>query len=229
MVDGVRIVGLRAMVRAMRKMHLEASFSQEGEDRILRRFFEGRTAGFYLDVGALHPVRFSNTLLLYLAGWRGVNIDATPGSMRPFRSLRPRDINLEVAIGVDPGVANFYVFREPALNTFDADLAEERRAKGWEFKTVIPLPRRRLSEVWDECVPAGVVVDLLTVDVEGRDIDVLESLDWARQRPGVVCVEQLADSRLGSFVLGALDDRGYELVARTVNTVLCARQDRRDD
>lgn len=225
MVDGVRICGLRALVRAMRKMHLEASFSQEGEDRMLGRFFEDCPTGFYLDVGALHPVRFSNTLLLYLQGWRGVNIDATPGSMRPFRRLRPRDVNVEVAIGTDRGMANFYVFKEPALNTFDAELAEERRALGWEFKTVVPLPKRRLSEVWDECVPPGVVVDLLTVDVEGRDVEVLESLDWARQRPLVVCVEQLADSRVGTSVSAVLGDRGYELFGRTVNTVLYARRD----
>lgn len=220
MVEGMRVSALRAVVRATRKLHLEVSFSQEGEDRILVRLFEDRSTGFYVDVGALHPVRFSNTLLLYLQGWRGVNIDATPGSMRRFRRLRRRDINLEVAIGKESGVANFYLFNESALNTFDVILAEERRAAGWELSDIVPIRLRPLSEVWAESVPQGVVVDLLTVDVEGRDVEVLESLDWSRQRPRIVCVEQLVGSTHEQSVDTLLVDHGYELVGRTINTVL---------
>ena len=53
------------------------SFSQEGEDLLIDRMFDGQSVGFYVDVGAHHPTRFSNTYLLYLRGWRGINIDAT--------------------------------------------------------------------------------------------------------------------------------------------------------
>ncbi len=54
-----------------------ASFSQEGEDRILAALLglrEARKPGFYVDVGAHHPERFSNTLIFYNRGWRGINI-----------------------------------------------------------------------------------------------------------------------------------------------------------
>jgi hypothetical protein len=74
------------------------SYAQEGEDMVLRRIFEDQPLGFYVDVGAHHPVRFSTTYFFYRRGCRGINIDATPGSMDAFRRLRPRDINLEVAI-----------------------------------------------------------------------------------------------------------------------------------
>ena len=56
-------------------------YSQEGEDMILGKIFSGQKHGFYVDVGAHHPLRFSNTYLFYLKGWRGINIDAMPGSM----------------------------------------------------------------------------------------------------------------------------------------------------
>ena len=56
------------------------SYSQEGEDLILSRYFDGQREGFFIDVGAFHPIRFSNTYLFYRLGWSGINIEARPGS-----------------------------------------------------------------------------------------------------------------------------------------------------
>lgn len=91
------------------------SFSQEGEDLVLKRVFEGQEQGFFVDVGAHHPQRFSNTYLFYLKGWRGINIDAMPDSMEPFEDLRPEDINIESAISDVPEVLTYYLFNEPAI------------------------------------------------------------------------------------------------------------------
>ena len=63
-------------------------YSQEGEDILLARFFFGKSQGFYVDIGAHHPQRLSNTYHFYLQGWRGINIDAMPGSMSSFETLR---------------------------------------------------------------------------------------------------------------------------------------------
>jgi hypothetical protein len=106
-------------------VYSKPSFSQEGEDRLLDRYFGNRPTGFYIDVGAHHPHRFSNTYLFYMRGWRGINIDAMPDSMKPFRSMRPRDINLEIGVGRTDSVAKFHIFSEPAFNTFDGDLARQ--------------------------------------------------------------------------------------------------------
>ena len=65
---------------------------------ISRHVFEGRWQGFYVDVGVDHPRRYSNTYFFYKLGWRGVNIDAMPGSMNLFARIRPRDINLECGV-----------------------------------------------------------------------------------------------------------------------------------
>jgi FkbM family methyltransferase len=216
----IGILGLRVMIRGLRHFDIEASFSQEGEDRILNRLFETQRAGFFIDVGAHHPIRFSNTMLLYLRGWRGVNLDPTPGSMKPFRRWRPRDTNLEVAVGRNVGVSPFFQFREPALNTFDRQLAAEREAAGWVLDGEVAISRRRLSDVWDEVVPGGMLVDLLTIDVEGLDLDVLESLDWDRHRPRVICVEELdVEGELGA-ISRYLKARGYRTVGRTAHTHL---------
>src|SRR5579871_3958647 len=101
-------------------------FSQEGEDLIVGRLFEGQKSGFFVDVGAHHPFRFSNTWLLYRRGWRGINIDGTPGSMEAFRQWRPRDINLECLVSTDAEPRAYFLHDEPALNTMSEELTRRR-------------------------------------------------------------------------------------------------------
>jgi len=83
---------VRRMARTMRgaSSYRRESYAQEGEDLVLARLLEPVGKGFYVDVVAHHPFRFSNTFLFYRMGWRGINIDAMPGSMRPFRRHRRR-------------------------------------------------------------------------------------------------------------------------------------------
>lgn len=81
------------------------SYALQGEDLILREFFEYAKNGFYVDVGAHHPFRFSNTYLFYQSGWRGINIDAMPGSMKLFNRFRPKDINIECGVAFNGGGA----------------------------------------------------------------------------------------------------------------------------
>lgn len=91
------------------------SYSQEGEDLILAALFDlefSQMGGFYVDVGAHHPKRFSNTFLFYLNGWSGINIDAAPGSMLAFQRERPRDVNIEAAVGEAETALTFYEFNE---------------------------------------------------------------------------------------------------------------------
>ena len=88
--------------------HAGTYYSQEGEDILLSRIFGEQTEGFYVDVGAHHPRRFSNTCFFYKRGWRGINIDALPGSMKVFQKLRPHDINLELAVSEREQVLTYY-------------------------------------------------------------------------------------------------------------------------
>lgn len=86
------------------------SFSQEGEDVILQDLFLKKKKGTYIDIGAHHPKRFSNTYFYYRRGWRGINIDAQPGSMNLFNIYRKKDINIECGIGLESGNLDYYIF-----------------------------------------------------------------------------------------------------------------------
>ena len=199
------------------------SYSQEGEDLVLNRIFNDKAAGFYVDVGAHHPKRFSNTFFFYQKGWRGINIDAMPNSMTIFNQERPFDINLEIAIMGQQGLATYYQFNEPALNGFSESISLGRDGlrdyKIIKRTTISGMP---LSDVLDKNMPTNTSIDFLTIDVEGLDFDVLKSNDWDRFRPKVILIEILV-SNLGSLLNDPISTYllsiDYKLYAKTLNTV----------
>jgi FkbM family methyltransferase len=200
------------------------SWSQEGEDQILRRIFGDKSKGFYVDVGAHHPRRFSNTYLFYARGWNGLNIDAMPGSMKSFDEDRPRDINLEIGIGSRECQLDYFVFNETALNGFSKELSDKRHDSNslYQIKEIIKVNVLPLSMVLDSNLPVGQIIDFMSVDVEGLDFEVLKSNDWTRYRPRFVLAEiltsslnEIEQSRIGQLMINV----GYVIYAKSVNTV----------
>ena len=206
------------------------TFSQEGEDLILMRLFAQRSKGFFVDVGAYHPFRFSNTFLLYNAGWRGINVDATPGSMQAFEQIRPDDTNIECFVGDSSSERVFTRYNEPALNTASQAVIESRTLPSsyWSVSTTTVHPRT-LSSILDEHKPSDTAIDLLNLDVEGSEQEVLESNDWSRYRPEVIVIEQLSTDLRESMrhpTTAFLNERGYELIAKAFNSVLFRLEER---
>lgn len=201
------------------------SYAQEAEDLIIDDLMLRKDAGFYVDVGAYHPVRFSNTYRFYKSGWRGLNIDAMPGSMKKFRHLRPRDINIEAAISSSPQTLTFHVFPERALNTLHRALAESRARESGSAYESITVQTRTLTEVLETCLPPGQTIDYLTLDVELHELDVLQSNDWQRFRPSwllVECLDQKRGKPESDPVYAYLTGLGYRQVAQTRRTVFFA-------
>jgi FkbM family methyltransferase len=218
-----RLLGWRLAEGAALRFGARVSFSQEGEDCVISRFFDGTPSGFYVDVGAHHPIRFSNTFALYLRGWHGVNIDAQPGSMKRFRRLRPRDVNLELAVGSEDGSLVLTQFDEPALNTLDPSLIPDRLAAGYRVIGEATVRVQPLATVLDQYVGGSTDIDLLTVDVEGLDVAVLSSNDWNRYRPRLVCVESLRSTRDNDgddATRSFCESVGYRVLGATYNSLL---------
>lgn len=200
------------------------SFSQEGEDIVLKRVFEHRTRGFYVDVGAHHPKRFSNTYLFYKNGWRGINIDARPGSMELFRQMRPNDINIEAAISDRREELIFYQFNEPAVNTFSKSLAEERLRNNSNYYITgeNKITTNTLTEILEMHLPVDSKIDFLSVDVEGLDVNVISSLDFKKFKPELILIEALTSTLeevKNQEINILLENAGYYIFAKTLNTV----------
>lgn len=168
------------------------TWSQEGEDVVLKRIFDGKKNGFYVDVGAHHPLRFSNTYFFYLQGWSGINIDAMPGSMKLFNKIRNRDVNLEIGVAAEANTLDYFIFNEPALNGFSSKLSEARDLASTPYRidNVVKVNVLPLSDILDQHVGEREI-DFLNIDVEGLDFAVLKSNDWSRHRPKIVLVEIL--------------------------------------
>jgi FkbM family methyltransferase len=166
------------------------SYSQYGEDMILRAIFARYPStypGIYIDVGAHHPFRLSNTRYFYELGWRGICIDPLPGSERLFKRWRPNDIFVPAGVAETECELTYFMFDEPALNTFSEIIANENaiRLKSQQKVKVFPL-----SRIFNDYLPVGGKIDFLSVDVEGMDLEVLRSNDWMRYRPRIVLVEE---------------------------------------
>jgi FkbM family methyltransferase len=205
------------------------SYSHEGEDMILRNLFDKQKTGFYVDVGAHHPKRFSNTQFFYKKGWKGINIDAMPNSMSLFNRLRPRDINLEIPVSDKKQKLKYYMFNEPALNCFSKELAEKRDGKdNYKIVSEKVMETSTLEEILEKYLPYGQEIDFMSIDVEGLDLQVLKSNNWKRFRPKFVLVEilgssikDIANSKEYKYLAGF----EYEIFAKTVNTVIFRRKD----
>ena len=171
------------------------SYSQEGEDLLLNRIFSNKNKGFYIDVGAHHPIRFSNTYLLSKKGWNGINIDAMPGSMKLFNQKRPNDINLECPISDKQEELVFYIFNEPALNTFSKEEAIKKDGiDGYRIISQKKLCTKTLTEILLKNVKKDQKIDFITVDVEGFDLKVLKSIDLKIFQPEIILIEDLSKS-----------------------------------
>jgi FkbM family methyltransferase len=200
------------------------SYSQDGEDMILKALFEQKKGykGFYVDVGAHHPVRFSNTKYFYDKGWKGINIEPTPNAIKAFKTFRRRDINLNIGIGPERGELTFYCFNEPALNSFSKEVSErvDRESSTYKIIKELKIEVMPLSVVFDQYLPEGRKIDFISIDVEGLDYQVLTSNNWDKYQPEVILVEENIDvDRIGdSPIYNFLKDKGYHFFAKTLRT-----------
>ncbi|MCW5798241.1 MAG: FkbM family methyltransferase [Nitrospira sp.] len=211
------------MLRAIRP-EVRWSYSQEGEDLVLSRLFENQRHGFYVDIGAHHPFRFSNTYLLSQRGWWGINVDPNPQAMQLFERLRRRDVNLTVGIAEQAGSRRYFQFNDPALNTFDEQLARQRETRdGYQLIGSTLVPVQPLRQVLEQHLPQGQAIDVLSVDAEGFDLNVIRSNDWDRFRPYCLLVETLQSSLTAletNTTHQYVSAHGYGLFAKTVNTFI---------
>lgn len=200
-------------------MQMNYSFSQEGEDMILDNLLEFKRRGFYIDIGAYHPRQFSNTMRFYQRGWHGLNVDAMPGSMKLFNRLRPRDINIEAGLSSVNEEMTYYIFKERALNTFDASGLERLRQAGYVPIKKIPIRSYTIMEILDKYVDRNQEIDFMDIDVEGFDEKVISQMDFNKYHPNIIMLE-----KQGMKNSSILEDNGYRLAALTGRTAIYMKE-----
>lgn len=206
--DSHMAVTFRKIYRESRAFFSPRSYSQFGEDAILRTYFSG--PGFYLDVGAGRPFRGSNTYSLYKSGWRGVLIEPLRSNVRDLRLMRPRDQVVQALCGSKPGRQHFYEFSEyeysTTLRSRVSDLAIEGKLPSAEFSVpVVSIESLKLRAEPNRNT-------LMSVDVEGSEMEVLLGIDWTQFRPKVICIEEWRSPiHNESPIRALLREQGYTL------------------
>jgi hypothetical protein len=167
-------------------------FGQTAEDVLLNDYLPEKR-GTYVDIGAGRPISGSNTYGFYKRGWSGICVDPISFNCKMFGYFRPKDQVLNILIGSKKTLIDFWEFEPYVYSTADSEVAEKVvtvpgvRLLMKSQKQVLPLSE--IIPVADPLEPT-----LLSIDVEGFDLQVLESNDWAKFRPRVICVEEWASS-----------------------------------
>jgi FkbM family methyltransferase len=185
-------------------------FGQLFEDEELSKWLP-ESKGTYIDIGAGYPIRGSNSYLFYKRGWSGLIIEPILTSIITFKLFRPRDKVLNSLVGEVTGKQVFFQLEPYEYSTTDSEIAKEMQRKP-EVKLVRKnfINQIRLDSLQIEMNPMNP--SFLSIDVEGADLQVLRSIDWAKTRPRVICVEEWAD-RVNPLVnvTSFLEGQGYSL------------------
>ena len=174
---------------------LNLTYSLYGEDLIIRsklknKFFS-ETKGVYIDIGAFHPFLASNTYLFYGAGWSGVCVDPNPIFSNAFAQLRPRDTFKNIAILNEE--KNLY-FAEHLKNTGMSNIFENTDSIPEGFGEPLKMRSEKLSSILEKNLNHAQEIDFMSVDAEDHDLNVLQSNNWSRFRPKIICVEEHSSS-----------------------------------
>lgn len=197
-------------------------FSQGGEDIILLQILKAyklfKTKGFFVDVGAYHPHRDSNTYELYKLGWRGINIEARPGSKALFDKFRPEDVNLEVGVSSETGVLDYYFISEDStMNSFSDEYLRELGMLQ-RVQKIIPVKTLPLKKIFEQNTIPSDGIDYLNIDAEGLDLEIILSNDFNVIRPKIISVEVSPVNNIQDIiendVYKKLNELNYDCIAK---------------
>ena len=192
------------------------SYSQDGEDKVLGEIFKNYNSGVYVDVGCYHPIEVSNTALLYNKGWNGINIDISEYSIKLFNFLKPDDINLNLAVSNSSGYKD--IFFQKNLSKIST-VSKKKSLKIFQGKIKTKkIICKTLTEIINDSIYRDKKINFLNIDAEGHDLEVLQSLDFHKYFPEVICVEIFPEyGNFNDFNLKTtpeykfLVDRNYDL------------------
>jgi len=168
------------------------SYAQNREDIIIDAFFKGKPTGFYVDVGANHPVIDSVTKFFYVKGWTGINIEPNSRLAGLLKADRPRDTTLVKGVSNHQGTAKLRIYKNgDGLSTYSEDVKSETgtvydaaKAEYEDVETEIDT----LANIFST-TPGLPKIDFMKVDVEGMEHEVLLGNDWKKYRPELICIE----------------------------------------
>lgn len=187
-------------------------YSQYGQDSYIKnKFFENVSNGYFVNIGANDGVSIDNTLLFEQVGWSGVCIEPNPEIFKKLIVNR-KCICHNVALSDSDGVVNFLSISgysemlSGILEFYDSRhmqrVDNELNMYGGS-KNIIQIESRMFSSL-----NLNKNIDYVSIDVEGAEMKILESIDFENYDIKVLSVENnFAESHIINFMYSV----GYDL------------------
>lgn len=205
--------------------------SQTGEDSILAYIVAVLGIPFnqctYLDLGANHPKEMNNTYFFYSQGARGVLVEANPDLIPELIFCRNEDIILNNCVDIKSGKKiPFHILNVDGLSTPDLQAANETLDKNQslEVTKVVEVETITVNDVIDKYMGKAPVI--CSIDVEGKDIEILKSIDLSRHRPLIIVIEmieystKLTINKKNQEIMEYMSENEYEEFAFTgINSI----------
>ena len=164
------------------------SYSFNGVDLIIDYIFKNRVNGYYLDVGAQHPISNNNTYLLHKKGWKGINIDLDKKNIDLFNIARPNEINLNYAVSDIEGKSDLYFYHEASpINTLNKNVSSFQKAKVKEIRSIQTTTLNNILEK----INLTRQINYMNIDVEGHEEKILDGFNISKYKPNVISIEYL--------------------------------------
>jgi FkbM family methyltransferase len=168
------------------------SYAQNREDVILFRALGHIRTGRYIDVGAYHPIDDSISWAFYQRGWRGISFEPVHELAELHRQLRPKDQLVEAVVtGTTDQSVTLHKIDGTGLSTLLDRVRDVHQHVGMQAHDV-KVDAVRLDDVLDRSGWEGQDIHFMTVDTEGSESDVLDTIDLTRWRPWVLVIEATA-------------------------------------
>jgi len=178
-------------------------YSQSGQDSILEQFFNKKDIknGFFVDIGSIDGIYYSNTYLLEKSGWKGICVEAHPTYSKMLVKNRPNSFCYEGAAGdEDKKECTFYANFLSSLSSLDE--TRDFSSYGWYYqresgeKTVqgavngeVTVPMYNVDNLINKHKNSFNSIELITIDVDGSEKWVFKGLDLNKWHPRLLVLE----------------------------------------
>lgn len=205
--------------------------SQSGEDAILAYVVSRLNIPFekcnYLDLGANRPVEGSNTNFFYTQGARGVLVEANPELIPDLQKYRSEDVILNRCLDIEEGKQiEFIVMTDDGLSTPNEETVAEiqRINPNIKIKSRVAVESITANRIFEDYFSTAPII--CSIDIEGKDIDILKSIDFSRHRPLLIISEMIEYSNKIAIcdkrrdIMDVMDSVGYVEYAFTgINSI----------
>lgn len=175
---------------------IKQSTSQAGEDGIICHILGmlgiPESECTYIDLGANHAKELSNTYHFYKKGARGVLVEANPELIPELKLFRSGDTILNRCVMADDsGNTKFYCLNGDGLSTFDYDTVTKSIAANPAIHVVatVEVQSITVNEILEKYFTTAPI--FMNMDIEGAESEIIQSMDFEKYRPLILCVETI--------------------------------------